>query len=112
MALAQVHRFKVGRDPGGRITEIEGAETVLAACADAIGRTRHALDPAGGWLNMNQVWLDIRPVIDVAPSDLAAWQRATAPQAAQAGIEEVLVQGRVSDPDGTLRYVVTRLRST
>ena len=109
VALAQVHRFKAARDPEGRITEIEGAETVLAACADAIGRTRHDLDPAGRWLDMNHVWLDIRPVLDLAPDDLAAWQRATAPQAAQAGIEEVLVQGRVPDADGTLRYVVTRL---
>ena len=34
VALAQVHRFEVARDPDGRITEIEGAETVLAACEE------------------------------------------------------------------------------
>ncbi len=82
---------------------------MLAACADAIGKARHDLDPAGQWLDMNHVWLDIRPVIDVPPDDLAAWQRATAAQAAQAGIEEVLVQGRLAGPDGALRYVMTRL---
>jgi acetyl/propionyl-CoA carboxylase alpha subunit/acetyl-CoA carboxylase carboxyltransferase component len=109
VALAQVHRFEVGRDADGRITGVEGAETALAACVDAIGRARQDLDPAGRWLDMNHVWLDIRTVADVAPDDLAAWQRATAPQAAQAGIEEVLVQGRLPDADGTLRYVVTRL---
>jgi acetyl/propionyl-CoA carboxylase alpha subunit/acetyl-CoA carboxylase carboxyltransferase component len=110
VALAQVHRFEVARDSAGRITEIEDAETVLAACVDAIGRARHDLDPAGQWLEANHVWLDIRPVVDVSPEDLAAWQRATAPQAAQAGIEEVLVQGRIADADtgGALRYVVTR----
>jgi acetyl/propionyl-CoA carboxylase alpha subunit/acetyl-CoA carboxylase carboxyltransferase component len=110
VALAQVHRFEVARDCAGQITGIEGAETVLAACVDAIGRTRRDLDPAGRWLDMNQVWLDIRPVLGMASDDLAAWQRATTPQAAQAGIDEVLVQGRLADPDGTLRYVVTRLR--
>jgi acetyl/propionyl-CoA carboxylase alpha subunit/acetyl-CoA carboxylase carboxyltransferase component len=108
VALAQVHRLEVARDAGGQVTGIEGAETVLAACVDAIGKARHDLDPAGQWLDMNHVWLDIRPVLGVTPDDLAAWQRATAPQAAQAGIEEILVQGRLADPDGTLRYTVTR----
>jgi acetyl/propionyl-CoA carboxylase alpha subunit/acetyl-CoA carboxylase carboxyltransferase component len=109
VALAQVHRFEVVRDSGNRITEIEGAQAVLAACADAIGRARQDLDPAGKWLDMNHVWLDIRPVVDVGPAELAAWQRAIAPWPPQAGIEEVLVQGRLADADGTIRYVVTRL---
>jgi acetyl/propionyl-CoA carboxylase alpha subunit/acetyl-CoA carboxylase carboxyltransferase component len=109
VALAQVHQFEAERDAEGRITQIAGAETVLAACEDAIGRARHDLDPAGRWLDMNHVWLDIRPVIDVTPEDLAAWQRATAPRVTQAGIEEVLVQGRLAGADGTSRYVVTRL---
>jgi acetyl/propionyl-CoA carboxylase alpha subunit/acetyl-CoA carboxylase carboxyltransferase component len=112
VALAQVHRFEVARGADGRITGIEGAETVLDACVDAIGRARHDLDLAGQWLDMNHVWLDIRPVVDVLPEDLADWQRATAPLVARAGIEEVLVQGRIADADsgGALRYVVTRLR--
>jgi acetyl/propionyl-CoA carboxylase alpha subunit/acetyl-CoA carboxylase carboxyltransferase component len=110
VALAQVHRFEVARGADGRITEIKGAETVLAACVDAIGRARHDLDPAAQWLDMNHVWLDIRPVVDVIPEDLAAWQRATAPRVVQAGIEEVLVQGRFPSKEGTLRYAVTRLR--
>ena len=109
IALAQVHRFTAVRDADGHITGIEGAETVLAACADAIGRARRDLDPAGQWLDMNHVWLDIRPVTDVQPDDLADWQRAIAPQAAQAGVDEILIQGRLPDADGTLRYVVTKL---
>jgi acetyl/propionyl-CoA carboxylase alpha subunit/acetyl-CoA carboxylase carboxyltransferase component len=109
VALAQVHRFEVARGADGRITRIEGAETVLAACVEEIGRVRHDLDPAGQWLDMNRVWLDIRPVVNVMPEDLAAWQRATAQLVAQAGIQEVLVQGRLADADGALRYVVTRL---
>ncbi len=109
MALAQVHRFEVARDMNGQITEVKGAETVLAACMDAIGKARQHLDPAGQWLDMNHVWLDIRPVLDVNPEDLAAYQRASTLLAAQAGVEEVLVQGRLADADGTLRYVVIRL---
>jgi acetyl/propionyl-CoA carboxylase alpha subunit/acetyl-CoA carboxylase carboxyltransferase component len=108
VALAQVHRFQVSRDADGRVTEIEGIEAVLAACVDAIGRARHDLDPTGERLDMNHVWLDIRPVADVAPEDLAAWQRATAPQVARAGIEEICIQGRLANADGTLRYVMTR----
>ncbi len=109
VALAQVHRFEVARDRDDRITEIESAQTALAACADAIGRARQDLDPAGQWLDMNHVWLDIRPVAGIGPEDLAAWQRAIAPWPPQAGIEEVLVQGRLADADGTVRSVVTRL---
>jgi acetyl-CoA carboxylase carboxyltransferase component/biotin carboxyl carrier protein len=109
VALAQVHRFAVARDRGGRITEIDGAETVLAACADAIGRARGRLDPAGQWLDRNHVWLDIRPVLDVTPEGLVTWQQAIAPQAAQAAIEEILIQGRLPGEDGALRHVVTRL---
>ena len=109
VALAQVHRFEVARDSGGRITEIAGAETALAACMDSIGRARHELDPAARWLDMNHVWLDIRPVADLAPGDLAAWQQAIAPRVAQAGIKEILVHGRLAGADGTSGYVVTRL---
>ena len=44
----------------------------------------------------------------MTPEDLAAWQRLTIPLAAQAGIEEVLIQGRIAT-GGAPRYVVTRL---
>ena len=108
VALAQVHRFKVARGVEGRITGIEGAETVLTACLDAIGGARHDLGPAGRWLDNNHVWLDIRPVIDVVPDDLAAWQRDTALRVAQAGVDEILMQGRFVGADGALRYIVTR----
>jgi acetyl/propionyl-CoA carboxylase alpha subunit/acetyl-CoA carboxylase carboxyltransferase component len=109
VALAQVHRFEATRDAGGRITGIEDAETVLTACVDAIGRARRDLDPAGQWPDLNHVWLDIRPVAEVGPEDMAAWQRGAAPLVAQAGICEVLVQGRLPDADGAPRRVVTRL---
>ncbi|HEU5385066.1 MAG TPA: carboxyl transferase domain-containing protein [Streptosporangiaceae bacterium] len=109
VALAQVHRFEATRGADGRITGIEDAEAVLAACVDAVGRVRHDLDPAGQWPDLNHVWLDIRPVVNVGPEDLAAWQRAAAPLVAQAGIHEVLLQGRLADADGALRRVVTRL---
>jgi acetyl/propionyl-CoA carboxylase alpha subunit/acetyl-CoA carboxylase carboxyltransferase component len=109
VALAPVHRFEVSRDSDDRITGIEDAQTALATCADAIGRVRQDLDPAGQWLDMNHVWLDIRPVAEVGPDELAAWQRAIAPWPPQAGIEEVLVQGRLAAADGTVRSVVTRL---
>jgi acetyl/propionyl-CoA carboxylase alpha subunit/acetyl-CoA carboxylase carboxyltransferase component len=109
VALAQVRRFEVARDRDDRITEIEGAQSALAACADAIGRARQDLDPAGQWLDMNHVWLDIRPVAEIGPEELAAWQRAIAPWPPHAGIEEVLVQGWLADADGTVRSVVTRL---
>ncbi|MFE3025299.1 ATP-binding protein [Nocardia tengchongensis] len=110
VALAQVRRFEPVRDSAGAIATVRGAETVLNACAEVVARARRDLDPAGTRLALNHVWLDIRPVIDVDPAVLADWLRATAPQIIRAGIQEVVVHGRVRRPDGAYDFQVTRFR--
>ncbi|KZM74392.1 carboxyl transferase domain-containing protein [Nocardia terpenica] len=110
VVLAQVRRFEPVRDGEGAITAVRGAETVLTACTEALSRARRELDPAGTRLDLNHVWLDIRPLIDVDPAQLADWLHATAPQIVRAGIEEVLVHGSVRRPDGSREFQVTRFR--
>ncbi|WP_433192833.1 biotin carboxylase N-terminal domain-containing protein [Nocardia sp. CA-107356] len=121
VALAQVPRFEVVRDERGSVVTVGDVDTVLSGCVEAIGRARHYLDPAGAWLDMNHIWLDIRPTTDVDLEEFAAWQRKVAPQVAEAGVQEVLVQGRLVSTDvaaerdttaqrGSVREAVTRFR--
>ncbi|WP_433567348.1 biotin carboxylase N-terminal domain-containing protein [Nocardia sp. CA-151230] len=110
VALAQVRRFEPVRDGAGAIVTVRGAETVLNACAEVVARARRDLDPTGARLALNHVWLDIRPVIDVDTAVLADWLHATAPQIVRAGIQEVVVHGRVRQADGTYDFQVTRFR--
>ncbi|MET8871876.1 biotin carboxylase N-terminal domain-containing protein [Nocardia sp. NPDC004604] len=110
VALAQVGRFELTRDEQGAIAAVGDVDTVLSACVEAIGRARHDLDPAGAWLDMNHIWLDIRPGIEVDLAEFAAWQRCAAPEFTEAGVQEVLVQARLPTREGTFRESVTRLR--
>ncbi|MEU1205299.1 carboxyl transferase domain-containing protein [Nocardia sp. NPDC005825] len=110
VALAQVRRFEPVRDSAGAIVTVRGTETVLNACAEVVARARRDLDPAGTRLALNHVWLDIRPVIDVDTAALADWLHVTAPQIVRAGIQEVVVHGRVRQSDGSYDFQVTRFR--
>ncbi|MGW4125681.1 ATP-binding protein [Nocardia sp. NPDC004711] len=110
VAMAQVRRFEPVRDGAGAIITVRGAETVLNACAEAVAQARRELDPVGTRLELNHVWLDIRPVIDEDIVALADWLHATAPQIVRAGIQEVVVHGRVRQPDGSYDFQVTRFR--
>ncbi|MFE3059470.1 carboxyl transferase domain-containing protein [Nocardia sp. NPDC059239] len=108
VAMAQVRRFEPVRDGVGAIITVRGAETVLNACAEVVAQARRELDPVGTRLELNHVWLDIRPVIDEDTAALAEWLHVTAPQIVRAGIQEVVVHGRVRQPDGSYDFQVTR----
>jgi acetyl-CoA carboxylase carboxyltransferase component len=57
---------------------------------------------------MNHVWVHIWPVVDAQVDELTALQRNITPLTAGAGIEEVLAQGRVAAPHGTVNPVAAR----
>ncbi|HEY8454827.1 MAG TPA: carboxyl transferase domain-containing protein [Actinopolymorphaceae bacterium] len=108
VALAQVRQFSVVRDDDGQVTSLPHVERAIANCLEGIRRARNARGTAGLRLDMNHVWVTIWPVVDVQVDELTALQRNIAPLTAGAGIEEVLAQGRVRSPDGTVRPVVAR----
>jgi acetyl/propionyl-CoA carboxylase alpha subunit/acetyl-CoA carboxylase carboxyltransferase component len=110
VAMAQVRRLEPVRDEAGAIVAVRGAETVLNACAESIARARRELDPAGTKLDLNYVWMDVRPVVDVDTAQLVNWLHTTAPQIVRAGIQEIVVHGRVRCSDGSYRIDVTRFR--
>jgi hypothetical protein len=58
---------------------------------------------AGARLDMNQVWIHIWPLIDADVEQLTALRARIAPMTAGAGIEEVLIEGRIAAAGRTKR---------
>jgi len=108
VALAQVRQFAVVRDEDGQVTSLPHAERAIANCLEAIRRARTERGAAGAKLDMNHVWVHIWPQVDAQVDELTALRRNIAPMTAGAGIEEVLLQGRVATPDGSLNLLAAR----
>ncbi|MFG1817559.1 carboxyl transferase domain-containing protein [Kribbella sp. NPDC049174] len=108
VALAQVRQFAVVRDEDGQVTSLPHAERAIANCLEAIRRARTERGAAGAKLDMNHVWVHIWPQVDAQVDELTALRRNIAPMTAGAGIEEVLVQGRVATPDGSVNLLAAR----
>ena len=108
VALAQIRELTVVRDADGHVTSLPHAERAVASCLEAIRGERTARGEAGSRLDMNHVFLQIWPVIDAPLDELTALQRTIAPLTAGAGVEEVLAQGRVAAPDGTVHDAAVR----
>jgi acetyl/propionyl-CoA carboxylase alpha subunit/acetyl-CoA carboxylase carboxyltransferase component len=108
VALAQVRQFAVVRDEDGQVTSLPHAERAIANCLEAIRRARTERGAAGAKLDMNHVWVHIWPKVDARVDELTALRRNVAPLTAGAGIEEVLVQGRVVTPDGSANLLAAR----
>jgi acetyl/propionyl-CoA carboxylase alpha subunit/acetyl-CoA carboxylase carboxyltransferase component len=108
VALAQVRQFAVIRDEDGKITSLPHVERAIANCLEGIRRARTARGAAGARMEMNHVWVTIWPVVDAQVAELTALQRNIAPLTAGAGIEEVVVSGRVIGSNGKPFPVVGR----
>ncbi len=108
VALAQVRQFSVARDASGQITALPHLERAIANCLEAIRRARAAQGAAASRLDMNHVWLHVWPPVDVDLDQLTALQDRIAPLTAGAGIEELLIEGRLRDDDGSEAPIVVR----
>lgn len=108
VALAQVRQFAVVRDESGKVTSLPHVERAIANCLEGIRRARTARGAAGARLEMNHVWVTVWPVIDGQVAELTALQRNIAPLTSGAGIEEVVVTGRVIGSNGQPFPVVGR----
>jgi acetyl/propionyl-CoA carboxylase alpha subunit/acetyl-CoA carboxylase carboxyltransferase component len=108
VALAQVRQLAVVRDEQGRVTALPHAERAIANCLEAIRRARTARGAAGARLDMNHVWVHIWPPVEADLDQLTSLQAKIAPLTAGAGIEEVLVQGRIATPDGASAPLAAR----
>src|SRR6478672_6318862 len=72
VALAQVRQLAVVRDEEGRVTGLPHAERAVENCLEAIRRTRVARGSQGAKLDMNHVWVQVWPVVDIDPDGLTA----------------------------------------
>ena len=98
VALAQVRELAVVRDEDGRVSSLPQVERAIANCVEGIRRARalHATRQVA--LDMNHVWVHIWQPIEAELDQLTSLRRSIAPITAGAGIEEVLVGGRVALP--------------
>ncbi|HEY2041461.1 MAG TPA: biotin carboxylase N-terminal domain-containing protein, partial [Jatrophihabitans sp.] len=108
VALAQVRQVAVIRDETGRVTSLPHVERAIANCLEAIRRARADRGAAGAKLDMNHVWVHLWPAISAEVEQLTALQQKISPLTVGAGIEEVLAQGRVVAPDGTVVPIAAR----
>jgi acetyl/propionyl-CoA carboxylase alpha subunit/acetyl-CoA carboxylase carboxyltransferase component len=98
IALADVRDLTILRDDQGRIRGVPQIERTLDACLDSLRSARSA-DPALARLDWNRVQLYIWPVVDVPVTDLDPIVGSFAPRTAALGLEQVVVQFRLADPD-------------
>jgi acetyl/propionyl-CoA carboxylase alpha subunit/acetyl-CoA carboxylase carboxyltransferase component len=108
VALSQIRQMAIVRDGDGHVTSLPHAERAVASCLEAIRRERAARGAAGSRLDMNHVFLHIWPAINAPLDELTALQATMAPLTRGAGVEEVLVQGRIAAPDGRVHAAAVR----
>jgi acetyl/propionyl-CoA carboxylase alpha subunit/acetyl-CoA carboxylase carboxyltransferase component len=108
VALAQIRQMAVVRDADGHVTSLPHAERAVASCLEAIRHERAVRGAAGLQLDMNHVFLHIWPAIDAPLEELTALQATMAPLTRGAGVEEVLVQGRIAARDGRVSSAAVR----
>lgn len=100
VALAQVRQLAVVRDDDGVVTGVPHAERAIENCLEAVRRARTSRGAAGVKLDLNHVWVHVWPVVDADVDQLTALQRKITPLTDAAGIDEVVVSGRLADGNG------------
>ncbi|MFZ2502949.1 MAG: carboxyl transferase domain-containing protein, partial [Nocardioides sp.] len=112
VAVAQVRQLAVVRDATGRVVGLPHAERAVENCLEAIRRARTTLTRGhGNGLDTNHVWVQVWPVVEADLDQLTALQGKITPLSEGAGIEEVLAQGRIAAPDGSLVPIAIRFSS-
>ncbi|SHJ76218.1 Acetyl/propionyl-CoA carboxylase, alpha subunit [Tessaracoccus bendigoensis DSM 12906] len=106
VAMAQVRQLAAVRDRDGVLVALPHAERAIANCLEAIRRTRSARGAAGNRLDMNHVWVDVWPEVDLSVDDIRPLRAKITPLSDGAGIEEVLCQGRFRQGDSLVPLAV------
>ena len=98
VALAEVRDVTPLRDASGRVTAFPAVERAFAACLDGIRRRQTGRDAKR--LDANLVHLYVWPTFEVSLEELAGFAGAVAPLTVGAGLEEVMILGRLRDSPG------------
>ena len=98
VALAEIRDVNPLRDATGQVTAFPAVERALAACLDSI--RRYQAQQGGQRLDANRIFLYVWPTIEVSLAELGDFARSTAPLTAGAGLEEIMLLGRLQrEPD-------------
>ncbi len=104
VALAEIRDVTPLRNASGEVVAFPAVERTLTACLDGI--RRHQAQGGGERLDANRIFLYVWPTIDVSPDELGEFARATAPLTVGAGLEEIMLLGRMqTEPDQEPRDV-------
>ncbi|HET9829226.1 MAG TPA: carboxyl transferase domain-containing protein [Nocardioidaceae bacterium] len=107
VALAEVRDVTALRDSSGHLVGFPALERALKACLDGI--RRHQAQRRDR-LDANRIFLYIWPVIEVPLEEVDGFARSLAPLTSGAGLEEIMILGRVpgqqaGESGGDPRYV-------
>ena len=109
VAVAEVRDITPVRDASGALIALPELERVLVACLDGIRRSL-STDRRRRRLEWNRVMLFVWPTVEISTDEVTEVAKRLVPLTNGLGIEQVLVQGRVTDPSsGETADVVFRL---
>ncbi len=97
VALAEIRDVTPLRDANGQVVAFPAVERALTACLDGIRRQQAR---RGERLDANRIFLYVWPTIEVSLDELGDFARSTAPLTVGAGLEEIMILGRLQrEPD-------------
>jgi acetyl/propionyl-CoA carboxylase alpha subunit/acetyl-CoA carboxylase carboxyltransferase component len=109
VAVAEVRDITPVRDASGALIALPELESVLVSCLDGIRRSL-STDRRRRRLEWNRVMLFVWPTVEISLEEVTEVAKRLVPLTNGLGIEQVLVQGRVTDPaSGVTADVVFRL---
>jgi acetyl/propionyl-CoA carboxylase alpha subunit/acetyl-CoA carboxylase carboxyltransferase component len=109
VAFAQVRDLTELRDHDGRLVALPTAEDTIAACLDSIRRAQ-SRRPAKNRFPTNRIVLYVWPASSITRAELDTIAARVLPTTAGAGLEEILLIGRLRDPQtGALEKVAMRV---
>jgi len=109
VGLAEIRDVTQLRDADGRLIAVPGLERALAGCLDGM-RAVQAQRPPNRRLDANRIFLSVWPTIEAPMEELTALADALVPMTVGAGLEEVMVLGRLREqPDAPARKVALRI---
>ncbi|MGZ4201649.1 MAG: carboxyl transferase domain-containing protein, partial [Thermoleophilaceae bacterium] len=110
-ALAEVRDLTPLRGEDGRVAALPELEQMLAEGLEGI-RTFQSHRPPSRRLQWNRLSLYVWPEINLSPEEVTGLLARLAPTTAGLGLEMLLLNGRVRDPDGHVRERVLRIFAT
>jgi len=110
IALGEIRDVHPIRDAAGRVLAVPTVERVLAGCVEGV-RAVHLRRPPKRRAESNRIVLAVSPIAKVPLDEMYHVVRNLVPMTAGAGLEEVMVVGRLQESDDVVEHEVAVLIS-